>query len=153
MDSSDLASLCKSLMLTRCVLANRVRGGCSNWRETLRIVRARIRRWQAGDFIWLWSEVLHEDDRLTQRRRKTKKSTAVFMCKANTCHISCAVEDGQYKIAIQALSSNRLDQPSTNVFTELLGKHHQVNTPIPPGPTPPPVQVADIDVNLMSTRL
>ena len=76
MDSSDLDVWCKSFMLARCVLANPARGGRSNWRETLKTVRTRIRRWQAGDIMGLWSEVVEEEDTLTQRRRKPKKIAA-----------------------------------------------------------------------------
>ena len=83
MDSSDLDVWCKSFMLARCVLANPARGGRSNWRETLKTVRTRIRRWQADDIMGLWSEVV-EEDRLTQRRRKPKKIAAESLRAANS---------------------------------------------------------------------
>ena len=58
---SNLTAWCKLFMLARCILANPVRGGRSHWRDTLNSDRCRIRRWKAGAFNDLWSEVLQED--------------------------------------------------------------------------------------------
>ena len=110
-------------------------------------MRARIRRWQAGDIMGLWSEVLEEEDRLTQRRRKPKKITAESLRAANARHARHAMEDGQYKKATHALTSGGLAQASAEVYEEILAKHPQVNSPpTPTDPAPPPVHVAEVDV-------
>ena len=147
MDSSDLDAWCKSFMLARCVLANPQRGGRGNWRETLKTVRARIRRWQGGDIMGLWSDVLEEEDRLTRRRKKPKKIAPDSLRIANARRARRAMEDGQYKKATQALTSDGLAQASAEVYEEMLAKHPQVNPPpTPTAPAPPPVQVAEGDI-------
>ena len=45
-------------MLPLCILANIARGSRSQLGETLKSVRARIRRWHANDIGSLWLEVL-----------------------------------------------------------------------------------------------
>ena len=115
--------------------------------RSLKTVRARIRRWQAGDIMGLWSEVLEEEDRLTQHRRKPKKITAESVRAANARRARHAMEDGQYKKATQALTSDGLAQASAEVYTEMLAKHPQANSPpTSTAPAPPPVQVAEVDV-------
>ena len=94
----------------------------------------------------LWSEVLEEEDRLTQRRRKPKKITAESRA-ANARRVRRAMEDGQYKKATQDLTSGGLAQASAEVYEEMLAKHPQVNSPpTPTAPAPPPVQVVEVDV-------
>ena len=43
-------------MLAKCILANPPRGGRSHWRDTLKLVQARIQRWKEGDLPGLWVE-------------------------------------------------------------------------------------------------
>ena len=40
-------------MLPKCVLANPVRGIHRPWRETLRLVKGRIKRWHEGELLQL----------------------------------------------------------------------------------------------------
>ena len=76
-----------------------------------------------GDIMGLLSEVLEEEDRLTQRRRKPKKITAESLRAANARRARRAMEDGQYKKATQALTSDGLAQASAEVYAEMLAKH------------------------------
>ena len=58
-----------------------------------------------------------------------------------------AVEDGQYRKAIQALASDGLFLPTVEVVDEMLSKHPQVTPPsIPADSVPPPTQVAEVDI-------
>ena len=53
------------------------------------------------------------------------------------------VEDGQYKKALQSLTSAGLAQPSPEVFDEMLAKHPtSVYPSLPTEPSPPPAQVS-----------
>ena len=56
-----------------------------------------------------------------------------------------AVQNGQFSKAIQALSSEGLASPSPMVIQEMQDKHPQAHAPptLPPGPTPPSVEVSD----------
>ena len=54
------------------------RGERNHWRDTLRFVRARMKRWRDGDIVGLWSEVLEEKRRLTQRRRPKKENSELL---------------------------------------------------------------------------
>ena len=141
---SDLASIdawCKWFMLARCVLANSARGGRSHWVETLKIVRVRMRRWRAGDFLGLWSELVNEQDRLSHQR-KLKKMSAESLRATNARRARRAVEDGQYKKATQTLTSDGLAQASPEVFAEMLMKHPQGDLPlIPQDQVPAPIKI------------
>ena len=100
-----------------------------------------------GDIMGLWSEVLEEEDRLTQHRRKPRKIAAESLRTANARRARRAMEDGQYKKATQALTSGGLTQASAEMYEEMLAKHPQVNSPpTRTAPAPPPVQVAEVDV-------
>ena len=53
------------------------------------------------------------------------------------------MEDGQYRKAIQSLTSVGLAQASADIANEMLAKH-QANPPhLPPDPVPPPVQISE----------
>ena len=54
-------------MLPRCILHNPVNGSCLQWKESLQIVRDRIKRWQAGDIMGLWSDVLAAERKRARR--------------------------------------------------------------------------------------
>ncbi len=58
-----------------------------------------------------------------------------------------AVEDGQYRKAIQALTSGGLAPSSPEVLAEMLAKHPQsAPTPTPAGPSPSPAVFSEADV-------
>ena len=105
-DTSDLEAWKTFFMAPRCILANPTRGGRTQWRETQRLVKSRIRRWQAGDFSELWDETLAEANKHSRKKKKThKKPPLETLRKANARRARRAVEDGQYRKAIQSLSS------------------------------------------------
>ena len=117
-----------------------MRGGRSHWGETVKTIRMRIARWRAGDFAGLWSELMNEQDRL-RRRRRPKNESSVSIRATNARRARRAMEDGQFKKATQALTSNGLAQASPDVLAEMLAKHPQdvpPQTPPPPPPPPPP---------------
>ena len=143
-----ISIVCLSLifMLPRCILANPVRGGRSHWRDTEKTVRNRIRRWRAGDILGdilgLWSEVEVGEDRLNHRRGRPKKVTSESSHVANARRARRAMEDGQYKKAIQSLTSDGLAPASAEVYEEMLAKHPQsLHPPSPATPAPTPVQI------------
>ena len=141
-DPSDLDAWRKIFMLPRCILANPVRGGRSHWRDTEKTVRNRIRRWRAGDILGLWSEVEVGEDRLNHRRGRPKKVTSESSRVANARRARRAMEDGQYKKAIQSLTSDGLAPASAEVYEEMLAKHPQSpHPPSPATPAPTPVQI------------
>ena len=146
-EPSDVGAWCKLFMLARCILANPARGGHSRWRDTQECVRARIRRWRAGELTGLWAEVVAADGKLKQRRSRPKGATSESLQAANARCAHRVVEAGQYRKAIQFLSSAGLAQASIEVVNEMRAKHPQADPPsIPPAPTPPPVQVSGGDV-------
>ena len=60
-----------------------------------------------------------------------------------------AMEDGQFKKATQALTSNGLAQASPDILAEMLAKHPQDVPPqTPPGPAPAPIQIKEEDVKI-----
>lgn len=106
-------------MLPRCILSSPARGGRSHWRDTVKIVHDRIRRWRAGDLFGLWAEVEESDAKLN-RRKKTKKLSQDSLHTANATRARCAVEDGQYRKAIQVLSSDGLSPITKEVHDAML---------------------------------
>lgn len=131
-DPSDLVLWSKFLMLPRCVLSSPVNGGRTHWREVQRLVKTRIQRFQAGDFSELWSEALVESGKYS-RKRNPKKSS-ISLSKINASRARRAVEEGQYRKAIQALSSSGLANVTPDVIDEMLdlSKHpHSVPPTIP----------------------
>ena len=73
-DPSCLSIWTKFFMLPRCVLGNPVRGGQSNWRNTLSMIRPRIRRWKADEVCELWNEMLAENAKCTHKSCSRKVS-------------------------------------------------------------------------------
>ncbi len=133
-------------MLPRCILANPARGGRTHWRETQKLVKSRIRRWQNGEFSALWDEVLADWD-CQVRKKKPKKPPRESLRKVNARRARRAVEDGQYRKAIQALSSEGLANVSPKVLEEMLAKHPQsAPPPIPPDPSPSPPNISEEEV-------
>ena len=129
-------------MLPRCILASPVRGGRSHYRETLELVRRRIRRWKAGEFTDLWSDVVEEDSRWV-RKRQRKAPTPNSLRLSNARRARRLTEEGQYKKALQALLSEGIAGASAEVIDQMLSKHPQVAPPsLPQGPPSPPPHIA-----------
>ena len=134
-------------MLPRCVLASPVNGGRTHWREVQRLVKTRIQRFQAGEVSELWSEALVESDKYA-RKRNPKKSS-ISLSKVNASRARRAVEEGQYRKAIQALSSSGLANVTPDVIDEMLSKHPQCAPPtIPSDPSYHPA-LPDISESLV----
>ena len=139
---SDVFSWCRLFMLAKCILANPPRGGHSHWRDTLKLVRSRIQRWKEGDIHELWSEVVSRNRSSARLQGKSKCVSSESLRRSNASRARRAVEDGQYRKAIQSLTSVGLAQASADI--EMLAKHPQANPPhLPPDPVPPPVQISE----------
>ena len=136
---TDLDAWSKFFMLPRCILSSPIRGGRTHWRETLKLVRLHIRKWRDGDILYLWAKAI-EDEVCRSRwlRKRGKKTPRHQLRRANAKHARRAVEEGQFKKAIQALSSGGLAPTSPEVMKEMLAKHPQFPRPaIPPLQCPP----------------
>ena len=127
-------------MLAKCILANPPRGGRSHWRDTLKLLQARIQRWKEGDLLGLWVEPSSSIKGLRSRsaRSKSKPTSSESLRRSNATRARRAVEDGQYKKALQSLTSMGLAPPSSDVFDEMLAKHPQSDPPPLSGMAPSP---------------
>ena len=145
-DPSNLCAWQKLFMLPRCILANPTRGGRTQWRVTQELVKSRIRSWLAGDFAQLWEDVLAEHERYAHKILK-KTISPESLRKANAQRARRAVEDVQYRKAIQALSSSGLARVTPEILEQMLDKHpNSPPPPIPPGTPPPPPEISHQDV-------
>ena len=146
-DPSDLDSWHKFFMLCSCILASPARGGRRSWRETVKLVKSRLRQWQAGDIQELWSDVLVAEDKLSRQWKKPNKAPQETLQRTNARRARSAVEEGQYRKVIQALCSEGLAPPSTAFLEEMLAKHPQVSPPqIPLDPVPLSADISEGDV-------
>ena len=146
-DPSNFDPWRKVFMLPRCILANPSSGRHMPWREIRKLVASRLRRWQAGDTHALWLEVIAEEEKAARQRKKPKNVSQGSPRRGNARRAKAAVEEGQYRKAIQALCSGGLAPASPEVLEEMLTKHPQAPTPtIPTGPVPPPADISDADV-------
>ena len=131
-------------MLARCILANPSRSGRSHWRDTQKAVWMRITKWRAGQLSELWDEILGENNRHNKHlSQKCNNSSASpnFLCARR------AAEDGQYRKAIQILSSAGITPSSRDVLDAMLSKHPQSPLPpLPPSSAPLAVCVSELDV-------
>ena len=116
---SDVDGWSKLLMLPKCILFS-PRKSSIYWREIMHIVRQRIRRWVSGDYCGLWSEVckVAECFRPSQRKGGGKETSSLHLNNANRARR--AVEDGQYRKAIQFLTSDGFASVSDNVYSEMV---------------------------------
>ena len=92
-DPSNSHAWRKFFMLPRCILANPTRGGCTQWRITQVLVKTRIRRWLAGEFMELWNDVLAEEERHAPKNGK-KKTPLETLRKSNARRARQAMGDG-----------------------------------------------------------
>ena len=94
----------------------------------------------------LWDEVTAENDRLTCRlqRIQSRPASQESLESANSRR---ACEDGQFRKAIQSLSSAGLASPSGDVLEAMCSKHPSAPPPSPfSSPAPSPVQVSSVEV-------
>ena len=95
----EIDAWCKVFMLPRCILANPPRGGRLHWRDTLKLVRSRIRMWREAKFADLWEIVVLRDREISHRtEKKATHSTPLTasLRQSNGARARRAVEDGQY---------------------------------------------------------
>ena len=64
----------KLFMLSKCILFSSFRRASSHWRESVKSVKQRIRRWYSGDLVGLWSEVQIEEAKLNSRMKRKNSS-------------------------------------------------------------------------------
>ena len=120
-------------MLTKCVLASPAAGDWLPWQKILQLVRSRLWRWFAGDLACLWVEARSNGRALSRRREVSASSNS--QCGSNARRAKMPVQDGQYRKAIQALTSEGLAAPCPKVIQEM-----QINHPQAPLPPCPPAQ-------------
>ena len=141
-DPSVTESWLKLFMLPRCILTNPTNGAHQTWRETLKVVRARLGKWQSGDISGLWSDLMAAE-KISQHRRGPKKPLHPdALCASNVRRAKRAIEAGQYRKGIQALTSDGLAPASSETLGEMLAKHPQSPLPsIPSSPPPSPITI------------
>ena len=129
-------------MLPRCILANPVNGDRLHWHEILKLIRSRISSWQSGDISGLWSDFLASEGNTNRCRHVPKKASNLDSLRAaNARRARRAVEAGQYRKAIQALTSEGLSPPTSDILDEMLTKHPQSPPPTTPSPAPPSLKI------------
>ena len=135
----DLAPWSLVLMVSKCILSSPPLGHRLRWREISKLVKARISRWQAGEFSTLWKEALDGGWSLQKRSKALGPSQ---QRSNNIRRAKQAVQDGQYSKAIKALTSDGLADHSAAIVQEMLSKHPQVPPPaLPPGLVPPSINL------------
>ena len=105
-------------------------------------MKSRLRRWLSGDLASLWSETLACIPSQPSHRKDTSCPTTLH--RLNPSRVRQAVQVGQYRKAIQALSSSGLASPSPNVLQEIRTKHPQFPPPsLPTDHVPPPMVLSE----------
>ena len=66
---SDSSLWLKLLMLAKCILASPAFGHRLRWREILKLVKSRLRRWADGEYLDLWSEAVENSQAASHRKR------------------------------------------------------------------------------------
>ena len=139
---ANLGLWARLFILPKCILASPAAGCRLPWREILQRVRGRLQRWLSGEVDSLWSDAC-ADARSLSKRAVSSVSTS-SQRSSNARRARLAVQNCQFSKAIQALSSEGLASPSPTVIQEMQDKHPQAPPPtLPPGPTPPSVEVPD----------
>ena len=134
----DMSGWVKLLIVAQCLLAAPPRQGRAHMRDTEKIVKERMRRWKAGEEATLWN------DQMSVKRPQGKKSKTTTSESnshaANVRRAKTAIADGQYKKAMQALTSEGIAEATPALLQEMIGKHPQTEVPqLPTGPVPPPL--------------
>ena len=135
----------KCFLLPRCVVANPHNGGCLYWRMIRKTIKAYIGRWQTGYVLDLWTDFLISVEKSYRHRRgKKNASQQESVWAASIRQAKQAVEVGQYRKGIQALTSKGLAPPSADILAEMLAKNPQtLLPPSPPHPAPLPANIME----------
>ncbi len=94
---ADSSLWLKLLMLAKCVLASPAFGHRLRWREILKLVKSRLKRWEDGDLLDLWSEAVQ-----TQVSRRKHPTQPTNLRKQNAKRALQAAQNGQYRKAMKA---------------------------------------------------
>ena len=130
--SLDAARWSRLFMLPKCILLSPTVSSRQDWRITLQLVHERLPLWSQGSFDELLNAVVEEADKI----RGVNWSTAsANIADVNVRRSKRALEDGQCRKAIQALSSRGLAPDNDQTFQALIDLHPQS----PPHPCPPPL--------------
>ena len=131
----DAARWSRLFMLPKCILLSPTVSNRRDWRITLQLVRERLRLWSQGSFDELWDAVLEEADKIRGVNRSTASAN---ISDVNVRRSKRALEDGQCRKAIQALSSRGLAPDNDQTFQALLDLHPQSPSPSLPSSSVPP---------------
>ena len=104
-----------------------------------------ISRWQSGGIADLWAEAKITGEKSDNLRKVPKGSNNQQV--HNAKRAKRAAEAGQYKKAIQALTSEGLAPTNDKILNEMMDKHPQSplpHTPDSPPPSPPSINEAGV---------
>ena len=127
----------------RCILpAGQERDLGDQWSH-VRLIRDRLRRWQAGECGLLWTEAKAGQDPKPSRGRNKKRRVIyneLSLEERNALRCKTKVQEGQYSRAVQALGSCGLAEYSTESLAEMQRKHPVPTRaqPRPPATVMPP---------------
>ena len=121
-NSSDTDEWKKLFMLPRCILSSPPKAGRMLWYETVRMVKARIKKWRAGALSELWEEVQSNQKTFKKLMRSLSKRSrdGHSLRKQNVRRARTAVENGQFRKVIKALSSEGLAKVTQEVVETML---------------------------------
>ena len=98
------------------------------------VLRARLDRWEGGEYAALWAEALSD-----ARNRREDPSCPTSRASNVRRAIRC-VEDGRYAKAVAALLSLGTCSPSEKAISSMMEKHLAAPALVlPEGPPPPPM--------------
>ena len=130
----DLDAWSRLFILPKCILVSPASRRQCHWRRSLQLIKAKIKKWKDGYICSLWSDALsQESQRFGSSRRRN-------ISQANARRARQATEEGQYKKALQFLTSSGLASPSPEVLEALCLQHpHHSQPSLPLSPIPPHV--------------
>ena len=116
----------------------------------VKLIKDRLRRWQAGECGQLWAEAKAGQEVKVTRGRKKKKDDVEQLSQEekNASRCKTKAQEGQYSRAVQALVSCGLADYSPASLSEMQQKHPAPQRPQPPPPatTIPPRSFHTADV-------
>lgn len=101
-------------------------------------MKSRLWKWRSGDIAGLWSDLQADEDKRVRSNRRHKQQHRDTVRAANVRRAKRAVQAGQYRKGIQALSSEGLALPTDAILEEMQSKHPQAPLPSTPSLLAPP---------------
>ena len=133
------------LIFAKSVLAVPIRGG-KNSRNLITVVNERLQRWSQGQFSLLWAEAEANQAKL-KRRQQRQKNNSSSQQEFNAKRAESKGQSGQYRNALQCLSSEGLADDTDEVLQALQRKHPQGPDPsIPLDPCPETIPISSESV-------